>query len=53
MHGLVGPVAPERTLSRGDYKGETEMPLGGFRLYYVILEKPAEADGEYFEHLLS
>lgn len=29
------------------------MPVSGdFRIYYVILKKSTEADGEYFEHLL-
>ena len=47
---------PERTLSRGDdYEEEMEMPAwwGVFRLYCVILKKSTEADGKYFEHLLS
>lgn len=39
-------------LSRGDYEEKMEMPMG-VSDSTVILRKSTEADGEYFEHLLS
>lgn len=43
---------PRRMLSRGDYEEKMEMPVG-VSDSTVILRKSTEADGEYFEHLLS
>lgn len=52
-HSLAWPVELEAMLRRWDCEEEMQMPVSGdFRMYYVILKKSTEADGEYFEHLL-
>lgn len=52
IHSLGRPVDPERMLSRRDYEEKIEMPMGVSDCT-VFLKKSTEADGEYFEHLLS
>lgn len=52
IHRLGRPVDPERMLSRRDDEEKIEMPVGVSDCT-VILKKSTEADGEYFEHLLS